>query len=129
MKSSLKSVVVLCLVIVSYACKKNIEITEPLQNHAIFSRKRGDSIIHKLVVDGKTNYLVEVNGMYHYSDAIFSKEQFNALKKLTVSSQSTQERSTIAQDFASTWPGATVYYQYGYYDNDCDPAQFVCCRN
>jgi len=113
MKSLSKIFMALCLVVALNACKKNIETSDPAQNDAISSSKRGDSIIHKLVVDGKPNYVVEVNGTYYYSDdLIISKEQFNALKKMTASNLSTQERSTIAQDFATTWPNATVYYKY-----------------
>lgn len=113
MKSLFKAFMALCFVMALNACKKNIETTDPIQNNAISSSKKGDSIIHKLVVDGQPNYVVEVNGTYYYSgDLIISQEQFNALKKLTVNNLSTQERSTIAQDFATTWPNATVYYQY-----------------
>lgn len=88
---------------------RRTETTDPLQNDAISSIRKGDSTIHKLVVDGRTNHVVEVNGTYYYADdIILSKEQFNTLKKMT-SSLSTQERATIAQDFSATWPGATVY--------------------
>jgi len=112
MKSFLKALMALLVVTSFYACKKDIETTDPLQNDAISSIKKGDSTIHKLVVDGRTNHVVEVNGTYYYADdIILSKEQFNTLKKLT-SNLSTQERATIAQDFSATWPGATVYYQY-----------------
>ena len=114
MKSFLKALMALLVVTSFYACKKDIETTDPLQNNAISSIKKGDSTIHKLVVDGRTNHVVEVNGTYYYADdIILSKEQFNTLKKMT-SSLSTQERATIAQDFSATWPGATVYYQYPY---------------
>ncbi|TKC08733.1 M12 family metallopeptidase [Pedobacter frigoris] len=112
MKNLIKICMMLLLCATFYACKKNVETSDPVENGAISSSKKGDSLIHKLTIDGKLNYIVEVDGIYYFADdIIISKEQFNTLKKLTAD-LSTQERSTIVQDFAATWPNSKAYYQY-----------------
>ncbi|TKC05365.1 flavastacin [Pedobacter polaris] len=113
MKILTKACVALLLIVTCFSCKKDIGTTDPQKNGAISSNKQGDTIIHKLMIDGNVTYVNEINGTYYYADDLtISKEQFNTLKKLTAGNLSTQERSTIVQSFATTWPNATVYYRY-----------------
>lgn len=111
MKFFLKPILGLCLITgLFFSCKKNVQNTEE-QN--ISSSRQGDTIIHRLNINGSINIVKEFNNEFFYAhDILLSKEQFNSLKKMTLSNLSTVERSTIVQDFLSTWPNATVYYSY-----------------
>lgn len=111
MKSFLKPLLGLCLITgLLYSCKKNVQNTE---EPTVNSSRNGDTIIHKLNINGNLNIVKEINNEFFYAhDILLSKEQFNSLKKMTLSNLSTIERSTIVQDFLSTWPAAKVYYSY-----------------
>lgn len=91
------------------ACKPEMEANEV--NSAIEVKKADGATIHKLIINGKSTYVNEVDGVYHLSnDVTISPEQFNYLKKMAISGTATVERSTIARSFAMTWPDGTVYY-------------------
>lgn len=113
MKSLTKALMALILIVAFFACKKDIETTNPEQNNVISLNKSGNVTIHKLIIQGKATYVNEINGEYYYAEDItISKEQFNALRKLTATNLSTTQRSAIAQDFVKTWPNSNVYFKY-----------------
>ncbi|NQX40815.1 RICIN domain-containing protein [Pedobacter steynii] len=106
-----KPILGLCLVAtVLFSCKKNIGNADA---DPTTSGKSGDTVVHKLSINGHVNIVKEINDEFFYADdIILNKQQFNALKKLSLSGLSSVERATTVQNFLSTWPGAKVYYQY-----------------
>ncbi|NQX40814.1 Ricin-type beta-trefoil lectin domain-like [Pedobacter steynii] len=112
MRSIFKPILGLCLVTstVFFSCKKNIDNAD---GEPVSSSRNGDTIVHKLNISGQANIVKEINNEFFYADdIILNKEQFNALKRLTLSGLATVERATIVQNFLKTWPGGKVYYQY-----------------
>ncbi|MCT4288150.1 RICIN domain-containing protein [Elizabethkingia anophelis] len=92
------------------ACKPEMEVSP--EKSSVESKKINDLTIHKFVIDGNDTYVNEVDGKYYFADdVIISPDQFNYLKKLSVSGTSTIERSTIARSFAKTWPDGIIYYR------------------
>ncbi|KQM76278.1 hypothetical protein ASE74_19700 [Pedobacter sp. Leaf216] len=112
MKSLIKACVLLLLVATLNSCKKEIKTDDLGNKDTMSSVKQGDSTIHKLSINGKPTYVVEVDGIYKYAgDITISQEQFNILKKLA-NNISAKERATIIQAFSATWPGSVAYYNY-----------------
>ncbi len=92
------------------ACKPEMEVSE--EKSSLESKKVNGEIIHKFVINGNDTYVNEKDGIYYFADdIIISPDQFNYLKKLAVSGNSTIERSTISRSFAKTWPNGVVYYR------------------
>lgn len=111
MKFSLKPLLGFCLIAgLFFSCKKNVQNAE---ESGIDSRRSGDTIIHKLNINGNMTIVKQINDEFYYADDILlSNEQFNSLKRMTLSNVGTIERSLIVRDFSQTWPNAKVYYRY-----------------
>jgi len=105
MKTLLKQGLLLaaCLLL-TQSCKR-----ETLPENPNLSKKEGVTF-HKLVINGNTTYVKEVNGEYFYGEDMgISQRQFNLLKKMANGS-STSERSTIISDFTKRWTNGVWYY-------------------
>ena len=99
-----------CLILLLNSCKPEIE--QNIENKSGQLVQPDNTIIHKLIINGNDTYINETDGKYFFADdVIISPEQFNYLKKLSVSGTATVERSTIAKSFARTWPNGVIYYR------------------
>ena len=97
----------LSLILFCISCKKVID-----SDYQYEQTVKGDYIMHKFMINGNQSYVLEKNGTYYYADdMILSEQQFNYLKMLSNSATTAKARSTIAQDFAKTWPNGVVYYE------------------
>ncbi|MDE5430706.1 M12 family metallopeptidase [Elizabethkingia meningoseptica] len=99
-----------CLILLLNSCKSEIE--QNTEGSPGQLAQLDNTTIHKLVINGNDTYVNETDGKYFFADdVIISPEQFNYLKKLSITGTSTIERSTIAKSFARTWPNGVIYYR------------------
>lgn len=92
------------------ACKSELPVSESGSGRIIV-KNQDDVTIYKFLIGNDTTYVKEVGGKYFYAeDIIISPEQFNYLKKMTLSGLATKERSLIVSQFIKTWPDGIVYY-------------------
>ncbi len=106
-----------CMLCILNSCKKYIETTDnTVSNNNSYSKAiHGDTIIHKLSVNGNSSTILEIKGEFYISDdMLIPKEQFEVLKKEALSS--TSPRSVVIDPNAGSpsgiWPDGIVYFTY-----------------
>lgn len=109
-----------CMLCIFFSCKKDIQRTDSQvankpANNAYSKSVKGDTIIHKLTINGSTNTVVEIKGNFYISDdMLIPRERFLTLKDLALST--TNPRALVITDnvgtYEATWPDAIVYFSY-----------------
>lgn len=120
MKKLKKLILAACCMLVFFSCKKqgeSVVSTNPSDNR--YSKTvKGDTIIHKLAVNGNTNTILEIKGEFYVSDDMkIYKEQFDALKKQALLNGGTTARAYFIKDKGNDkkryrWPNGIVYFSY-----------------
>lgn len=117
MKRLTKTFLAVCSVLAFFSCKKNIESVDmSTTNKSAYSKTvKGDTIVHKLSVNGATNTILEVKGEFYISDdMLIPKERFDDLKNQVLSAANPRALiiTNIGGTYESTWPNGIVYFSY-----------------
>lgn len=120
MRRLTKTFLAVCSVLAFFSCKKNIEsVDTSTTNKSGYSKTvKGDTIVHKLIVNGDVNTILEIKGRFYISDdMLINQEQFDFFKQQALANSSTIARSFVMKDKNGnptryTWPNGIVYFSY-----------------
>lgn len=115
-KLILSTLIAVCIACVLFSCKKNLENSVPEFQNSYSKVLSGDSIIHKLNINGSIETIIEVNGAYYiYGDIAVPAERFKLLVQLAQNNVTTKNRSLLnTSDNGTTggpWSNDTAYYE------------------